>query len=85
MPKIFLYMTLYQLRNNYGGGIRLYWHNQSYDEIKDSIVLDVRPDVIGIIRVSCEYFKQNKITIIKKLNNAINQIKSKECNRIKLY
>lgn len=63
----------------------LYWHNQSYDEIKDSIVLNIRPDVIGIIRVSCEYFKQNKITIIKKLNNAINQIKSKECNRIKLY
>lgn len=63
----------------------LYWHNQSYDEIKDSIVLNTRPDIIGIIRVSCEYFKQNKTTIIKKLSNAIKQIKSKECNRIKLY
>jgi hypothetical protein len=63
----------------------LYWHNQSYDEIKDRITLAIRTDILGIIRVSCKHFKDNNKQTIKKINNAIEQIKNKEGNRIKIY
>ena len=43
-----------------------YWHNQSYDEIKDSISLSIRPDILGIIRVSYERYKTNQDKTIKK-------------------
>lgn len=62
----------------------LYWHNQAYDKIKDSICLSLRKDVSGIIRVSSEQYKTNK-KIIKIIKDAIKQIKSKECNRVKIY
>jgi len=63
----------------------LYWHNQSYDEIKDSVSISLRSDILGIIRVSCERYKTNKDKTIKKINNAIREIKNKEGNRIKIY
>jgi len=63
----------------------LYWHNQSYDEIKDSVALDIRNDIIGIIRVSCEKFKTNQQKCIKYIENGIEKIKNKKCNRIKIY
>ena len=63
----------------------LYWHNQSYDELKDSVALELRHDILGIIRVSCEHFKTNKDKTIKLIKNAIKKIKSKESNRIKIY
>ena len=63
----------------------LYWHNQSYDEIKDRITLELRNDILGIIRVSCETFKRNKSKIIDLVYESIENIKSKKSNRIKLY
>ena len=62
----------------------LYWHNQSYDEIKDNICLTLRDDISGIIRISSDRYKNDK-RIIKLIKNAIEEIKSKKCNRVKLY
>lgn len=63
----------------------LYWHNQVYDDIKDDIALDIRPDIIGIIRISDEYFKNNKKELNNKLYESIKKIESKKSRRIKLY
>lgn len=63
----------------------LYWHNQSYDEIKDDIVLTLRKDILGIIRISDLFYKKNYEKTLKLINDGINKIKSKECNRIKIY
>lgn len=62
----------------------LYWHNQSYDEIKDAICLDFRQDVNGIIRVSSERYKKDK-NIIKEINYGIEEIKSQKSNRVRIY
>ena len=62
----------------------IYWHNQAYDDIKDKICLRVRPDVTGIIRISSERYKTDK-NIIELIQNGIEEIKSKKCNRVKLY
>ena len=62
----------------------LYWHKQEYDEIKDNICLSIRNDISGIIRVSDHSYKNNNKTI-KLIENAIKQIKNKECNRVKIY
>lgn len=62
----------------------LYWHNESYDEIKDKICLSIRNDITGIIRISDEQYKSNR-KIIKHIQDAIEKIKSKECNRVKIY
>jgi len=63
----------------------LYWHNQSYDEIKDTVTLDIRNNILGIIRVSCEHYKTKPIKTIKIINHAIKEIKSKKSNRVKIY
>jgi len=63
----------------------LYWHNQTYDEIKDSVTLGIRDDILGILRISCKQYKTNKKNIIKLINHGIEKIKSKESNRIKIY
>ena len=63
----------------------LYWHNQSYDNIKDDIVLDTRNDIIGIIRISDVKYKENNDKVIKKINYGIEEIKNKKINRIKIY
>jgi len=63
----------------------LYWHNQSYDEIKDYVALNIRNDILGIIRISCKQFKTNKNNLIKLIKDGIKKIKSKESNRIKIY
>lgn len=62
----------------------LYWHKQSYDDIKDKICLTMRPDISGIIRISDNSYKNNNKTI-KLIKDAIKQIKNKECNRVKIY
>ena len=49
----------------------LYWHNQSYDEIKDRITLELRNDILGIIRVSCETFKRKKNKITNLIHESI--------------
>jgi hypothetical protein len=63
----------------------LYWHNQSYDEIKDQISLEIRNDILGIIRISSDHYKNNHIKTIKLINHGIEKIKSYESNRIKIY
>lgn len=63
----------------------LYWHNQAYDELKDMVALDIRNDIIGIIRISCNHFKTNSEKTIKLIKYAIEEIKSKKSNRIKIY
>lgn len=62
----------------------LYWHKQTYDDIKDNICLSIRNDISGIIRVSDHSYKNNNKTI-KLIEDAINQIKNKKCNRVKIY
>ena len=62
----------------------LYWHKQDYDELKDKICLSIRDDISGIIRISDHSYKNNNKTI-KLIKDAIEQIKSKECNRVKIY
>jgi hypothetical protein len=62
----------------------LYWHKQDYDEIKDKICLETRNDVNGIIRISCDAYKNNN-KIINLIQDAIRKIKNKECNRVKIY
>lgn len=64
-----------------------YWHNLEEDNLKDNLIFKAREDIIGIIRITDSYYKQNKKNknnIIKEINEAINKIKSKECKKIRL-
>jgi hypothetical protein len=63
----------------------LYWHNQAYDEIKDRLALEIRSDILGIIRISCKHYKTNRQKTLKLIKHGIKKIKSKESNRIKIY
>jgi len=63
-----------------------YWHNIKEDDFKDYEVLKIRKDIIGIIRITDTYFKNNKLNInkIKKdIKDGINKIKSKKCKTIR--
>ena len=63
-----------------------FWHDIEYDEIRDDIILSKRKDIIGIIRIGDIYFKGNNIEkIIKDIEYAIEDIKSKKCKRKLLY
>jgi hypothetical protein len=67
----------------YDGG---YWHNMEYDEIRDKVIMSVRDDILGIIRVNDLYVKNNNIQSIKKaVEYAIKDIKGKKCTRRLLY
>jgi len=63
----------------------IYWHNQSYDEIKDNVALKIRNDIIGIIRVSSEHYKTKRKLTIQQIQDGIEKIKNKESYRIKIY
>lgn len=67
----------------YDGG---YWHNIEYDKIRDSVLLNLRNDILGIIRINDTFVKNNNIQTIKKeVEYAIKDIKSKKCKRKLLY
>lgn len=64
----------------------LYWHDENFDNDRDNTILDLRKDVIGIIRVSDEYYKNNKLqTLIERLTYGIEKIKSGECKKELIY
>lgn len=63
----------------------LYWHKGDYDELKDLVCLKLRSDVLGIIRVSDKYFKNNKKQVKNDIKNGIEKIKDKECSKIRYY
>lgn len=63
----------------------LYWHNQSYDDIKDEVAFEERKDILGVIRVSDEFYKKNKNSIKIIVQNGIEEIKSGKCRKIKFY
>lgn len=63
-----------------------YWHDKRYDDFKDSEILKLRKDVIGVIRITDRYFKDNRENLIKIKNdikNGINKIKSKKSRKIR--
>lgn len=62
-----------------------YWHDEIYDDLKDEIILETRKDILGIIRISSDYFEKNKETIKIDIKDGIKKIKDKESNRIRLY
>ena len=63
-----------------------YWHDIKYDEIRDETIFLVRNDIIGVIRIGENYFKNNNIDkIIKDIKYAIKDIKSKKYKRKLLY
>ena len=61
-----------------------YWHDTKKDEDRDKLVLEIREDIIGVIRTNDYYFYKHKINI-NTFNDAIEKIKSKKSNRILLY
>lgn len=63
-----------------------YWHNKEYDELRDNVILELRNDIIGIIRINDNFVKSNSLSIIKKeIEYAIEEIKSKKCKRKLIY
>lgn len=63
-----------------------YWHDVKYDEERDLEIFRLRKDIIGVIRVSDIRFHNEKIEdIIKLLEYAIENIKSKKSNRELIY
>lgn len=63
-----------------------YWHDSEYDEIRDSVILEIRPDVLGIIRINDIFVRKNNIDTIKKeIEYAIKDIKSKKCKKRIIY
>jgi len=63
-----------------------YWHNSDYDELRDSVIFNLRDDILGIIRINDIFVKNNNIQTIKKeVDYAIKDIKSKKCKRKLLY
>jgi len=63
----------------------IYWHNIEYDKNRDSLILETRQDIIGIIRISDKYYSKYKNNIINNLEYAIKQIESKKCKVIRFY
>jgi hypothetical protein len=64
----------------------LYYHDEVYDNLRDDVIFSIRPDIIGIIRVSDSFYKSNKIEQIRKeIDYAIKDIKSKKYKRKWLY
>jgi len=61
-----------------------YWHDIEKDLKRDRLVLDIRSDIIGVIRTNDYFFYKNKINI-KTYTDAIRKIESKESDRILLY
>lgn len=59
-----------------------YWHNIEYDNIKDDITLEIRPDILGIIRFSSN--ANSDKDKINKLKDGINKIKNQECKKIRI-
>jgi len=37
-----------------------YWHDEIYDDLKDEVILEIRKDILGIIRISSSYFEKYK-------------------------
>lgn len=63
-----------------------FWHNEEFDNMRDDIILSIRKDIIGIIRIGDTYFKINNIKkIINDIKYAIEDIKNKEYKRKLLY
>ena len=62
-----------------------YWHKFRNDILRDELTLNNRKDIIGILRISDNFYKNNnKEIIINNIKDGINKIKNKENNRIKL-
>lgn len=85
--KVFIYDGYYKEDNililiEYDG---LYWHNESWDDLKDSITFNIRDDISGIIRVSDAYYKKHKSIIKNIVNDGITEIKNRKHRRIKFY
>jgi hypothetical protein len=62
-----------------------YWHDPAKDFAKDELVLQTRPDIIGIIRVNDKFFKKNKNkNFVSFFEDGIKEIKSNKSKRILL-
>jgi len=63
-----------------------FWHNKKYDEERDKIILEKRKDIIGIIRIGDDYYKNNNISKIKKdIEYAIEDIENQKYQRKLFY
>jgi hypothetical protein len=65
-----------------------YWHDIDKDFKRDDVVLNIRKDIIGVIRINDFYFYKYNQTlkiIINSIQDGIEKIKNKETNRVILY